>query len=83
MIFAQGLHMLMEKKEFVYAFHLILYRLHKLHLGEEPLQVIFEWSLDSLLHHAEVIRLQGRSYRMHHRKELHDNPVIPTLTEKN
>jgi DNA replication protein DnaC len=38
--------------------------------------------LDRFLHHAEVIRLQGRSYRMQHRKELHDNPVTPTLTEK-
>jgi DNA replication protein DnaC len=38
--------------------------------------------LDRFLHHAEVIRLQGRSYRMHHRKELHDNPVIATLTAK-
>ena len=26
--------------------------------------------LDRFLHHAEVIRLQGRSYRMHNRREL-------------
>lgn len=38
--------------------------------------------LDRFLHHAEVIRLQGRSYRMHHRKELHNNPTVETLTEK-
>jgi DNA replication protein DnaC len=38
--------------------------------------------LDRFLHHAEVIRLQGRSYRMHHRKELYNNPPVETLTEK-
>ena len=38
--------------------------------------------LDRFLHHAEVIRLQGRSFRMHHRKELHNNPAVETLTEK-
>jgi DNA replication protein DnaC len=37
--------------------------------------------LDRFLHHAEVIRLQGKSYRMHHRRELHDNPVTNAVTE--
>lgn len=36
--------------------------------------------LDRFLHHAEVVRLQGRSYRMQNRKELHakaQNVVAP------
>lgn len=37
--------------------------------------------LDRFLHHAEVIRLQGRSYRMHNRRELRSqNPLNDTLT---
>jgi DNA replication protein DnaC len=38
--------------------------------------------LDRFLHHAEVIRLQGKSFRMHHRKELHNSQAVETLTEK-
>jgi DNA replication protein DnaC len=38
--------------------------------------------LDRFLHHAEVIRLQGRSYRMHHRKELHETVATSALTDK-
>jgi DNA replication protein DnaC len=39
--------------------------------------------LDRFLHHAEVVRLQGRSYRMHDRKELHNaNQENPTLTKQ-
>jgi len=36
--------------------------------------------LDRFLHHAEVIRLQGRSYRMHNRRELRSKQVEETLT---
>jgi DNA replication protein DnaC len=36
--------------------------------------------LDCFLHHAEVIRLQGRSYRMHNRRELRDKQVDESLT---
>jgi DNA replication protein DnaC len=36
--------------------------------------------LDRFLHHAEVIRLQGRSYRMHHRKELRSKQAEEALT---
>ena len=36
--------------------------------------------LDRFLHHAEVIRLQGRSYRMQHRRELRDNQTTEALT---
>jgi DNA replication protein DnaC len=37
--------------------------------------------LDRFLHHAEVIRLQGRSYRMQNRRELRNqNPVNTPLT---
>jgi hypothetical protein len=34
---------------------------------------------DRFLHHAEVIRLQGRSYRMHNRRELQSNQVEEAL----
>jgi DNA replication protein DnaC len=40
--------------------------------------------LDRFLHHAEVIRLQGRSYRMQHRRELRakaQNPETPLTSE--
>ena len=37
--------------------------------------------LDRFLHHAEVIRLQGRSYRMHNRRELRSRQTNETLTE--
>ncbi|MBI2918743.1 MAG: ATP-binding protein [Chloroflexi bacterium] len=40
--------------------------------------------LDRFLHHAEVVRLQGRSYRMQNRKELHakgQNVVAPLTSE--
>jgi DNA replication protein DnaC len=37
--------------------------------------------LDRFLHHAEVVRLQGRSYRMQNRKELQGNQKEATLTE--
>ena len=38
--------------------------------------------LDRFLHHAEVIRLQGRSYRMHNRRELRSKQTEVTLTGK-
>ena len=38
--------------------------------------------LDRFLHHAEVIRLQGRSYRMHNRRELRSKQANETLTGK-
>ena len=38
--------------------------------------------LDRFLHHAEVIRLQGRSYRMHNRRELRTKQAETTLTGK-
>jgi DNA replication protein DnaC len=38
--------------------------------------------LDRFLHHAEVIRLQGRSYRMHNRRELRSKQAEETLTGK-
>jgi DNA replication protein DnaC len=38
--------------------------------------------LDRFLHHAEVIRLQGRSYRMHARRELRSKQTNETLTGK-
>jgi len=38
--------------------------------------------LDRFLHHAEVIRLQGRSYRMFNRKELRSKQTQETLTGK-
>jgi len=36
--------------------------------------------LDRFLHHAEVIRLQGGSYRMHNRRELRSKQAQETLT---
>lgn len=36
--------------------------------------------LDRFLHHAEVIRLQGRSYRIQHRKGLHNKKDADPLT---
>ena len=36
--------------------------------------------LDRFLHHAEVIRLQGRSYRMHNRRELQSKQAEEALT---
>ena len=36
--------------------------------------------LDRFLHHAEVIRLQGRSYRMHNRRELRSKQAEEALT---
>jgi len=36
--------------------------------------------LDRFLHHAEVIRLQGRSYRMHNRRELRSKQADEALT---
>lgn len=39
--------------------------------------------LDRFLHHAEIIKLDGRSYRMHDRKELRRNALAGmTLTEE-
>jgi len=38
--------------------------------------------LDRFLHHAEVIRLQGRSYRMHNRRELQSKQAQESLTGK-
>jgi DNA replication protein DnaC len=38
--------------------------------------------LDRFLHHAEVIRLEGRSYRMHNRRELRAKQAEETLTGK-
>jgi DNA replication protein DnaC len=41
--------------------------------------------LDRFLHHAEVIKLEGRSYRMHDRRELHraiaERPTLTAETE--
>lgn len=41
--------------------------------------------LDRFLHHAEVIKLEGRSYRMHDRRELHrmsaERPALTAETE--
>lgn len=36
--------------------------------------------LDRFLHHAEIIRLQGRSYRMHNRRELRHKQAEEALT---
>jgi len=36
--------------------------------------------LDRFLHHAEIIRLQGRSYRMHNRRELRSKQADEALT---
>jgi hypothetical protein len=36
--------------------------------------------LARFLHHAEVIRLQGRSYRMHNRRELRSKQAEEALT---
>jgi DNA replication protein DnaC len=36
--------------------------------------------LDRFLHHAEVIRLQGKSYRMHNRRELRSKQTNEALT---
>lgn len=39
--------------------------------------------LDRFLHHTEIIRMEGRSYRMHDRKELRRNALeTKTLTEE-
>jgi DNA replication protein DnaC len=38
--------------------------------------------LDRFLHHAEVIRLQGRSHRMQNRRELHSKQAAGGLTEQ-
>jgi DNA replication protein DnaC len=39
--------------------------------------------LDRFLHHAEIIRLEGRSYRMHDRRELRKgNAENLTLTQE-
>jgi len=38
--------------------------------------------LDRFLHHAKVIRLQGRSYRMHNRRELRSKQTEEPLTGK-
>ena len=39
--------------------------------------------LDRFLHHAEIIKLDGKSYRMHDRREqLKQANINPTLTEK-
>ena len=39
--------------------------------------------LDRFLHHAEIIKLEGRSYRMHDRKQLHKGSLEPEpLTEE-
>jgi DNA replication protein DnaC len=38
--------------------------------------------LDRFLHHAEVIRLQGRSYRMHNRAELRSKQTSEALTKQ-
>jgi hypothetical protein len=38
--------------------------------------------LDRFLHHAQVIRLQGRSYRIYNRKELRTKQTQETLTGK-
>ena len=39
--------------------------------------------LDSFLHYAEVIRLQGKSYRMYNRRELRSKQAAEALTEQN
>ena len=36
--------------------------------------------LDRFLHHAKVIRLQGKSYRMHNRRELRSKQTNESLT---
>jgi hypothetical protein len=38
--------------------------------------------LDRFLHHAEVIRLQGKSHRMYNRRKLLSRQVEETLTRK-
>ena len=38
--------------------------------------------LDRFLHHAEVVSLQGRSYRMHNRMELRSKQTSEALTEQ-
>ena len=38
--------------------------------------------LDRFLHHAEIIKLDGRSYRMHDRREQLKQDTNPVLTEK-
>ena len=38
--------------------------------------------LDRFLHHAEVIRLQGKSCRMHNRRELRSKQADEALTEQ-
>lgn len=38
--------------------------------------------LDRFLHHAEIIKLEGRSYRMHDRKEMRKEAVYSNLTEE-
>lgn len=38
--------------------------------------------LDRFLHHAEIIKLEGRSYRMHDRKELRKSTEDPNLTQE-
>lgn len=38
--------------------------------------------LDRFLHHAEIIKLEGRSYRMHDRKEMRKETGISNLTEE-
>jgi DNA replication protein DnaC len=38
--------------------------------------------LDRFLHHAEIIKLEGRSYGMHDRKELRKGLELTNLTEE-
>jgi DNA replication protein DnaC len=38
--------------------------------------------LDRFLHHAEIIKLEGRSYRMHDRKESWKGMELTNLTEE-
>jgi DNA replication protein DnaC len=38
--------------------------------------------LDRFLHHAEVIKLDGKSYRMHDRREQHRQANTDNLNEK-
>ena len=38
--------------------------------------------LDRFLHHAEIIKLEGRSYRMHDRKEQRKGLELTNLTEE-
>ncbi len=38
--------------------------------------------LDRFLHHAEIIRLQGKRYRMHNRRELRSKQTREALTEQ-